>query len=414
MKNPRIFSTALLISTASAAKFSLPLSETWTDLLQHNPSLFQGDDGGQKLLNGHQIFQKHPIFGPKSRGSVVELHPPLIYTTNISLGTPPQLFRAIIDLDWSDLFVPSIKCAGDHCSTKEKYDSSASSTFHENGTRSRLTYGPVFAYGILGSDTLALTDDLEIAGQQFHELRFYEMVYPDYGVEFFDSVLGLAIDSQAFVDPVTPNILPSPFKTMMASRVLDENLFAISFPRNKSDTGDLTFGGVNEEFFEGELISHPLSLQNTTNWQIHVESVSLSKGLDENDSNTAWENSSSGYTALMYSTYAGVVLPYSLAESVIGKIRPNQSHCKFSSVVNCNQNVTIIGEDYIYKWTPPEDACPDPIEECVLMIDSFPPPRGRDEEFPEDFVILGSSFLKKVYSVYNWDEQTISFGKLKD
>jgi hypothetical protein len=37
----------------------------------------------------------------------------------------------------------------------------------------------------------------------------------------------------------------------------------------------------------------------------------------------------------------------------------------------------------------------------VLYIDSFPPRRGYREEFLKDLVVLGTSFLKKVYSVYN-------------
>jgi hypothetical protein len=39
-----------------------------------------------------------------------------------------------------------------------------------------------------------MADGLEVEGQKFHELPYYEKVYPDYGVEFFDSVLGLAFE----------------------------------------------------------------------------------------------------------------------------------------------------------------------------------------------------------------------------
>jgi saccharopepsin len=269
---------------------------------------------------------------------------------------------------------------------------------------------------------LTLADGLEVPGQRFHELRFYEMVWPDYGVTFFDSVLGLAFGGPWVNQPLAPSLVPSPFRTMMANGILDENMFSISFPRNENETGDLTFGGLNEDLFEGELISHPISLQNTTNWQIHIESVSLIKALDENDYDYAWGNSGSGYTALMDTNYPGIVLPFNLAQNVIGEIHPNRSDCSFAPVVDCNrvaslpslqiglngQNVTLAGEDYVFKWTTPDGTrCPIPIEECVLFIDSLPPPGGHNE-FPEDLVILGTAFLKKVYSVYNWDEQTIS------
>jgi hypothetical protein len=133
------------------------------------------------------------------------------------------------------------------------------------------------------------------------------------------------------------------------------------------------------------------------------------------------KNSGSGYTGLIYTSYPGIILPFDLAQSLIGEIHPNRSDCTYSPVVDCDrveslpslqiglngQKVTLSGEDYVFKWTTPDGACPIPIEECVLYIDSLPPPGGRDE-FPEDLIILGTSFLKKVYSVYNWDEQTIS------
>jgi hypothetical protein len=37
---------------------------------------------------------------------------------------------------------------------------------------------------------------------------------------------------------------------MIANGILDENMFSISLPRNKTETGDLTFGGINEDLFE--------------------------------------------------------------------------------------------------------------------------------------------------------------------
>jgi hypothetical protein len=126
----------------------------------------------------------------------------------------------------------------------------------------------------------------------------------------------------------------------------------------------------------------------------------------------------------MDANYPGIVLPYNLAEGMIGKIHPNQSDCTYAPVVDCDrvaslpilqiglngQSITVSEKDYVFKWTTSEGrgACPVPIEECVLSIDSFPPHGGHGDDFPEDLVILGTSFLKKVYSVYNWDEQTIS------
>ena len=86
-----------------------------------------------------------------------QLNELLFYTTEVGVGTPTQPFTAIIDLNWSDLFVPSIECHGSHCSSKAKYDSSLSDTYHANGTILSTMYGPVFAYGVISEDVVTLS-----------------------------------------------------------------------------------------------------------------------------------------------------------------------------------------------------------------------------------------------------------------
>lgn len=34
-------------------------------------------------------------------------------------------------------------------------------------------------------------------------------------------------------------------------------------------------------------------------------------------------------------------------------------------------------------------------------------------EIPEDLLVLGGAFLKKVYSVFDWDERRVGFGTLR-
>lgn len=115
--------------------------------------------------------------------------------------------------------------------------------------------------------------------QHFQELNYYEEVYPDDGFEEWDSVLGLSWERDSWMDdPRSPNTLPSPFKTIVESEVLDANVFSLQLPRNDSDGGEIVFGGSNEDLFEQESMAHhPFYPKNTTQWQVEVSGVTLAK-----------------------------------------------------------------------------------------------------------------------------------------
>lgn len=90
------------------------------------------------------------------------------YFTTITLGTPPQEFKVILDTGSSNLWVPSVKCSSIACFLHAKYESSASSTYKENGTEFKIQYGSGSMEGFVSKDVLTI-GDLTIEGQDFAE-----------------------------------------------------------------------------------------------------------------------------------------------------------------------------------------------------------------------------------------------------
>ncbi|KAI9872910.1 MAG: Vacuolar protease A, partial [Pleopsidium flavum] len=201
----------------------------------------------------------------------------MIHTTSIALGSPPQEFRALVDISWTDLFVPSTACESGWCKELSTYNSSESSSYERNGTAIEFEYRGVDTSGFLSRDTL------QVAGiDVVVDMLFEEATSLSFGVMYhemiFDSVLGLAPGNVNYAK----NIM-SPLSAMVAQGVLDENLFSLRMSRGDNDgPGELTLGGVNEDLYTGDMITMPVT--NGTGrwpkgkWQVGARSLTVGDG----------------------------------------------------------------------------------------------------------------------------------------
>jgi saccharopepsin len=177
------------------------------------------------------------------------------YYTNISVGTPPQEFRALIDLNWNTLIIPSIKCfeTSEVCrSNRLLYNSSASNTSKVGNSRRSLN--PDWTY--LGNITLDL---VQIGPFTIEEHKFLEAEWiSEWGFYLdYDAVLGFAPFSGKGPSSIREREPSrSPFQTLVQSGKLKENLFAIKFPKppfhwltDQSDAaGELLIGEIDEKY----------------------------------------------------------------------------------------------------------------------------------------------------------------------
>jgi saccharopepsin len=214
--------------------------------------------------------------------------------SEITIGTPPQTFKVVLDTGSSNLWVPSSECGSIACYLHTKYDSSSSSTYKKNGTSFEIRYGSGSLSGFVSQDVMTI-GDLKIKDQIFAEAT------EEPGLAFafgrFDGILGLGYDT------ISVNKIPPPFYNMIDQGLLDEPVFAFYLSdTNNGDDSEATFGGVDKSHYTGKITTIPL--RRKAYWEVDLDAITFG------DSTAELEN-----TGVILDTGTSLIaLPTTLAE----------------------------------------------------------------------------------------------------
>lgn len=192
--------------------------------------------------------------------------------SEISIGTPPQNFKVVLDTGSSNLWVPSSSCSSIACYLHNKYDSSASSTYKKNGSSFAIQYGSGSLEGFVSRDVVTI-GDLEIKGQDFAEATSEPGLAFAFGR--FDGILGLGFDT------ISVNKIVPPFYNMLNQKSLDEPVFAfyLGDSTKDGDTSEATFGGIDKSHFTGELVKIPL--RRKAYWEVDFDAIAFGENVAE-------------------------------------------------------------------------------------------------------------------------------------
>ncbi|EPQ29566.1 uncharacterized protein PFL1_02785 [Pseudozyma flocculosa PF-1] len=306
------------------------------------------------------------------------------YFCDISLGTPPQEFKVILDTGSANLWVPSTHCSSIACFLHKKYDSSASSSYKKNGTEFKIQYGSGSMEGIVSQDTLKI-GDLTVKGQDFAEATSEPGLAFAFGK--FDGILGLAYDT------ISVNGIVPPLYQMINQGLLDEPVVSFYLGSSESDGGVATFGGIDENHYDGKI--HWAPVKRKGYWEVGLDKLALGDEELELDNGSAAIDTGTSLIALAQDT----------ADILNAEIGAKKGwNGQYS--IECEKVPSLPKLTFYIDGKPFELEGKDYILEVQgSCISSF---QGLNLPGPlADLIIVGDVFLRKYYSAYHLGKNAV-------
>ncbi|XP_060786817.1 pepsin A-like [Neoarius graeffei] len=187
----------------------------------------------------------------------------LSYYGVITIGTPPQPFKVIMDTGSSNLWVPSVYCSSQACQNHDQFNPHQSSTFQTSNQCISIAYGTGSMTGFLGYDIVTV-GGISVRNQSF---GLSETEAPFMASMTADGILGLAYKSIS-----SDGAIPV-FDNMMNQSLVSQDLFSVYLSSNEQEGSMLFLGEIDSSYYTGSIYWIPLSSE--TYYQITMDSVSI-------------------------------------------------------------------------------------------------------------------------------------------
>lgn len=305
------------------------------------------------------------------------------YFGEIGIGTPEQKFKVVFDTGSSNLWVPSHSCWSIPCWIHKTYKSSQSSSFIKNGTSLEIKYGSGGVKGFFSNDVVTL------GGVAAKDIVFGEATSLS-GISFiaakFDGILGLAFRQ------ISVGHVETVFEALFEQGQIPEASFSFYLSRKSGETGRLVLGGLNPDYFTGDLKFYPLISE--TYWVISLDSFTV---------NGKTIKAAKGIVDTGTSLIVG---SKSIIDQITQSIGTVDSSCKDLDKLP-NVTITISGDEYVL--TPEDYVFQATVLGHTQCMAGF---MGMDLPWP-DTVILGDAFLKKYYTLFDMSHKQVGIARAK-
>ena len=295
------------------------------------------------------------------------------YYIDIEIGTPPQKFTVCPDTGSSNLWVPSESCSSLACWFHKRYNAKKSSTYTADGTPISMKYGSGDCSGYASVDVVSF-------GGLSAKMTFAEMT-EEGSVTFvaaqFDGILGLAFKniSVGGIDPA--------LKVFFDQGLIDKYIVSFKLGRESGQEGVMTIGDWDSTQFTGEIDWIPVTKQLW--WYFDLDDILV------NDVSVGFcAKTETGKCAGVLDTGTSMIAGPTKYMDVVMKDIDIDANCKG---LEKNPTITWVINGKKYPLEP---------HEYILNLSGqcMPAMMGMDLG-TYDFFLLGDTFLRKYYSIYD-------------
>ncbi|CAG8244508.1 unnamed protein product [Penicillium salamii] len=328
-----------------------------------------------------------------------------LYFCNITLGTPEQSFRLVIDTGSSDLWTNtpnSTFCENKEngCSVSGTYDATASSSYSFVNSDFNITYAD--GTGAAGD---YVTDTLTIGGTTIKNFQF--------GIGFTsasaEGVLGIGYTSNevqvgANGDSAYAN-LP---KSMVNKGLIQSNAYSLWLNDLDANTGSILFGGVNTKKYHGTLQTVPI--QKVGNQ--YAEFIIALTGIALSNSSGTHSYSSSAIPAgvLLDSGSSLTYLPDAIVNDIYNDLGVSYESQSGIGYVECS----LASKDVNISYTFSSPTINVGLNELIIDVGDLYFRNGKKAcvfgivPAGSSTSVLGDTFLRSAYVVYDLANNEIS------
>ncbi|KAG6054350.1 hypothetical protein E4U17_003865 [Claviceps sp. LM77 group G4] len=323
------------------------------------------------------------------------------YSIELQVGTPPQPVSVNFDTGSAELWINPVCSKSTDPATCQSYGRfNGSQTYVDTNITNRINYGTGFAQLEYGYDYV------QIGSARLSQQLFGVATDSEFAVT---GIMGAGPQLKGWASDY-PMILDN----MVSQKFIKSRAFSLDIRSIESARGSVVFGGIDTKKFSGYLEKRPIipaadSPDKLTRYWVYLDGVSITKNDGSNTVIFDQVNGQpvlldSGYTVSSLSTdhfnkikdaFPGVTPPPSDDNSGLYRVPCNVG--QQNGTVNFKFGKTEINvpfNDFIWKQSA---------DLCVLGV--IP-----DDKFP----VLGDTFLRAAYVVYDMDNRQVHVGNNED
>ena len=327
----------------------------------------------------------------------------IVYTGPLLIGTPPQPFTVVYDTGSADLWVFSAASSIPSTHTNHYYAALNSGTHISNGSRWSIEYGEGKASGYLSSDVVTL------AGRSVATHLFGEAV--EYSDNFrnvndpTDGILGLSFGA------ISESRAPTLIDALFQQRQIDARMFSFYLTSDQQKTGSRFILGQPDPMYAPLGITYYSivpQVREVQQWVIPVDRMETGWSPERHSADSHGLCNSRPCVALMDTGTSFIGLPTLAFLSIKQLIISRRADCSYESnhmEITCTDpshealpslTLTLAGS-HTYHLHPRHYMVDGVVGLMAIQ------PNSADA----DFLILGDTFLKTFYTVFDMDNERI-------